>query len=153
MTTADRLNQLIATKAAIRDAIVGKGQTVADADTFASYADKIAAISTGARVASGSFTYIKALPVTLEIDFVPASLFIYMETPIAEEKFDMIGIDLIIKDRADSHFAIVHPRTNDVKIDENFSNISIEFGNQTTISPVGGSYWKWKGTYNWVAIE
>ena len=47
MTTADRLNQLIATKAAIRDAIVGKGQTVADADTFASYAAKIAAIQTG----------------------------------------------------------------------------------------------------------
>ena len=44
-TTADKLNRLLETKAAIKTAIIGKGQSVSDTDTFASYADKIEAIS------------------------------------------------------------------------------------------------------------
>lgn len=44
-TTADKLNKLLDTKAAIKAAIKGKGQSVSDSDTFASYANKIAAIS------------------------------------------------------------------------------------------------------------
>lgn len=46
-TLAEKLQKLAATKAAIKAAIIGKGQTVADSDTFASYAEKIAAIETG----------------------------------------------------------------------------------------------------------
>lgn len=46
-TVADKLNKLLGTKAAIKAAITEKGQTVAEADTFASYADKIRAISSG----------------------------------------------------------------------------------------------------------
>ena len=46
-TTADKLNKVLETKAAIKDAIVAKGVTVADTDTFASYPAKIAAISGG----------------------------------------------------------------------------------------------------------
>lgn len=46
-TTTDKLNHLIATKEAIKKAIVAKGVSVADTDTFRSYADKIASIEAG----------------------------------------------------------------------------------------------------------
>lgn len=46
-TTADKLNKLLETKTAIKDAIVAKGVAVADTDTFASYPAKIAEISGG----------------------------------------------------------------------------------------------------------
>lgn len=46
-TLAEKLQKLLDTKNAIKAAIIGKGQTVADSDTFASYAEKIAAIETG----------------------------------------------------------------------------------------------------------
>ena len=45
-TTADKLNQLRTTKNAIKQAIVNKGQTVLDDDTFSSYATKINNINT-----------------------------------------------------------------------------------------------------------
>lgn len=44
---ADKLQMLLSTKGSIRDAIIAKGQSVADADAFASYAAKILAIQTG----------------------------------------------------------------------------------------------------------
>lgn len=47
MSTVDKLQHLIRTKTAIKDAIVEKGISVADTDTFASYPDKIKAIQTG----------------------------------------------------------------------------------------------------------
>lgn len=43
-TTADKLNRLIDTKEAIKEAINSKGVTVTDEDTFHSYASKVAAI-------------------------------------------------------------------------------------------------------------
>lgn len=46
-TITDKLNKLAETKSAIKTAIVNKGVTVSDSDTFASYADKIASISGG----------------------------------------------------------------------------------------------------------
>ncbi len=46
-TVRDKLNLLLNTKEAIREAIVGKGQAVADTDPFSSYPEKIAAIQTG----------------------------------------------------------------------------------------------------------
>lgn len=46
-TTAQKLQLLIDSKAAIKAAIIAKGQTVTDNDTFASYANKILAISSG----------------------------------------------------------------------------------------------------------
>ena len=46
-TTADKLNKLEETKAAIKTAITNKGVEVSDSDTFASYADKINSIPTG----------------------------------------------------------------------------------------------------------
>lgn len=44
-TIADKLSKLTATKNAIKAALAGKGVTVSDQDTFASYADKIGEIS------------------------------------------------------------------------------------------------------------
>lgn len=46
-TIADKLNKLISTKSKIKSAIVSKGQSVSDSDTFDSYASKILAIQTG----------------------------------------------------------------------------------------------------------
>ena len=46
-TITDKLNKLAETKSAIKTAIVNKGVTVTDTDTFASYADKISSISSG----------------------------------------------------------------------------------------------------------
>ena len=45
--TVDKLNYLLGTKEAIRDAIENKGVEVLDSDTFRSYADKIEAIEAG----------------------------------------------------------------------------------------------------------
>lgn len=47
MATSDKLNYLIETKNAIKNAIAEKGQEISDTDTFRSYADKISAITTG----------------------------------------------------------------------------------------------------------
>lgn len=44
-TITDKLNKLVETKSAIKTAIVNKGVSISDTDTFASYADKIASIS------------------------------------------------------------------------------------------------------------
>lgn len=46
-TVRDKLNLLLNTKKSIREAIIGKGQAVADTDPFSSYPEKIAAIQTG----------------------------------------------------------------------------------------------------------
>jgi hypothetical protein len=47
MSTADKLNYLNETKEAIKTALVEKGVSVSDTDTFRSYADKIGEISSG----------------------------------------------------------------------------------------------------------
>lgn len=49
-TVADKLNKVLSTKEAIKAAIIEKGQTVEDADIFASYPDKIRAIETGSKI-------------------------------------------------------------------------------------------------------
>ena len=49
-TTADKLNRLIGTKQAIREAIVSKGVSVSDTDTFRSYADKIGQIQSSVAI-------------------------------------------------------------------------------------------------------
>lgn len=49
-TTEDKLRKLQSTKLAIKNALISKGQTVSDNDTFRSYADKIVAIGTDPNV-------------------------------------------------------------------------------------------------------
>lgn len=47
MTTASKLNYLLETKSKIKDALVKKGASVSNTDTFRSYADKIEGLSGG----------------------------------------------------------------------------------------------------------
>lgn len=107
-TVAEKLEYLNETKTAIRTAIEGKGQTVADSDTFRSYADKIGAISTSDSAAptvnissagkvtatSSGGTTTKTLSSTYDSDFKAANIKsgvtifgvtgTYTETPIFE---------------------------------------------------------------------
>ena len=55
-TIAEKLQKLVNTKEAIRQAIIGKGQNVAASDTFASYPAKIAAIQTGTDTSDATVT-------------------------------------------------------------------------------------------------
>lgn len=58
MSTADKLQTIINTKAAIRQAILDKGVVIADSDTFASYPNKIANIESGGSIPDGTkFAY------------------------------------------------------------------------------------------------
>lgn len=64
-TIAENLTLLESTKANIKQAIVNKGVSVSDTDTFASYADKIGQISGGSSAAAldfGSINYTYAPP-------------------------------------------------------------------------------------------
>ena len=54
-TITDKLNKLAETKSAIKTAIVNKGVSISDSDTFASYADKIASISGGGTPTEGIY--------------------------------------------------------------------------------------------------
>ena len=53
MAISDKLNYLLETKQAIKQALIDKGQEVADTDTFRSYAEKIEAIEAGGSGGSG----------------------------------------------------------------------------------------------------
>lgn len=55
-TIAEKLQKLVNTKEAIRQAIIGKGQNVATSDTFASYPAKIGAIQTGTDTSDATVT-------------------------------------------------------------------------------------------------
>lgn len=46
-TTSEKLNYLLDTKTAIKNALIEKGATVEDTDTFRSYADKILSLQIG----------------------------------------------------------------------------------------------------------
>ena len=61
-TTADKINYLNGTKAAIKEAIENKGVTVSDSDTFRSYAEKIGDIE------GGSVFTIKNQPILADND-------------------------------------------------------------------------------------
>ena len=53
-TTSEKLSYLLDTKEAIKDALIEKGATVEDTDTFRSYADKILSLQIGGGSDGGS---------------------------------------------------------------------------------------------------
>ena len=57
MATADKLNKLLNTKAAIKQAIINKGVDVSDDTIFADYPAKISAIESGSGGGSGDSYY------------------------------------------------------------------------------------------------
>ena len=89
MATQDKLNRLLQTKEDIKAAIIAKGVTVADDDTFASYANKIAEITTG----GGSTTSLKdvILGLCLNTDDGKISLLSFFSRKyVTKELFDVI---------------------------------------------------------------
>ena len=70
-TVAEKLGRLQETKAAIRTAIEAKGQSVADTDTFASYAEKIADIESGSTGAGTPPDPMKVYLKTRPADWLP----------------------------------------------------------------------------------
>ena len=93
-TTIDKLNKLSETKAAIKAAIIAKGQDISDSDTFASYADKITALSdikTGTIKASNSLTLsIPAIAGTKNVilTLYSTSSTVISSQPVIVEKFE-----------------------------------------------------------------
>ena len=93
--TSKKLEYLLATKTAIKNALVAKGLTVASTDTFRSYADKIAAIEGGGGsgpivVASGTFdarTTNTEYTVKHNLGVVPDMIIVYnySQNPISSE--------------------------------------------------------------------
>lgn len=47
MATVDKLNKLLETKNAIKNALLDKGVEISDTDTFSSYSNKILSIKSG----------------------------------------------------------------------------------------------------------
>ena len=50
MSIATEIERLVGIKAAIKAAIIAKGQSVSDTDAFVAYADKISAIEVGSKI-------------------------------------------------------------------------------------------------------
>lgn len=67
-TLAEKLEYLKGSKAAIKQAIINKGVSVADTDTFRSYADKIGTIKTGGNLQAKSQTITTNTTTTIKPD-------------------------------------------------------------------------------------
>ena len=75
-TIQDKLAYLEGTKDAIKQAIIAKGVSVSDSDTFRSYADKITSIQTG-----GGTTFTEGIKFGYsKFTTVPSEIFPYLET-------------------------------------------------------------------------
>lgn len=84
-TVADKLNLLLNTKAAIRQAIIDKGQDVADADPFSSYPEKILNISARASPTT-PLDPVEVYNATRPADWLP------MPTPVDNEMYLLFHI-------------------------------------------------------------
>lgn len=73
-TIAEKLQKLLDTKNAIKNAIIAKGQEIGETDTFASYADKIVAIETTAQKTAAKVTVANKADIAISICYQKADL-------------------------------------------------------------------------------
>ena len=119
-TTIDKLNKLSETKEAIKSAIISKGQSISDSDTFASYADKITALSdikTGTIKASNSSTL--SIPAIAGVKNVVLTLYSTSSTVVSSQP-------VIVEKLSDN--------TRKVVYSDSVGNIIIKSGSQAGIT-------------------
>ena len=119
-TTIDKLNKLSETKAAIKAAIISKGQSISDSDTFASYADKITALSdikTGTVKASNSLTL--SVPAVAGAKNVILTLYSSSSTVVSSQ--------VVIMEKLENN-------TRKLVYSDSVGNIIIKSGSQTGIT-------------------
>lgn len=87
-TTSEKLQKVLDTKTSIKNAIISKGVTVTDTDTFSSYADKIASIQ---QTSSTKDAYRSDRILVWEDDFDGTALDLTKWTPVVREQWNHLA--------------------------------------------------------------
>lgn len=91
-TTAQKLNKVLQTKNAIKEALIEKGVEVSASDTFASYPEKILEIQTGGNIYDGPFEIVPTVVDPTIQDPVQWDVF---EAPFIEDEEEFEGLSLV----------------------------------------------------------
>lgn len=91
-TTAQKLNKVLQTKNAIKEAIIEKGVEVSSSDTFASYPEKILEIKTGGNIYDGPF---EIVPTIVDSTIQDPDQWDVFEAPFIENKEEFEGLSLV----------------------------------------------------------
>lgn len=91
-TTAQKLNKVLQTKNAIKEAIIEKGVKVSSSDTFASYPEKILEIKTGGNIYDGPF---EIVPTSVDPTIQDPAQWDVFEAPFIKDKEEFEGLSLV----------------------------------------------------------